>query len=66
VTTVTEVVATLPGGRYGAIRWIVAGCAIAKPTLRPASAYAFDAVRTMTRFGWRSTSPTSEWPAISA
>ena len=38
VTIVTLTVLTEPGGRYGAIRAIVSGRPIAKPTRKPASA----------------------------
>ena len=38
VTTVTLIVDTEPGGRYGAIRAIVSGRAIANPTRNPARA----------------------------
>ena len=52
VTIVTLTVLTEPGGRYGAIRAIVSGRPIAKPTRKPASAEPLLAVRTVTRLAW--------------
>ena len=66
VTTVSEIVPTEPGGRYSASRASVAGWATANPTRRPARAYAFEAVRTTTRFANRDRSGIMDSPVNSA